>query len=1202
MPTSSSFDELPPLTNQDVELLYRIVLHASRSSFPQTRALFAAYDTVLAEYGILPEHDSVYFRFLLRMGQGSATKDNAGLLEKFRDTLGGLGIEIEVRDDGEMEDFATQIVGEETAPLRKLEDFDKAEKAEQEMEAKSVWPGARKVQRRTRRVSFNDTNLDETWLSAERTQKDEAPMQSRASSQDARQTRQADSLITNYAMSNGVRSQSRDPQPYLHARAPVRGRLDGRPLSVARARSTSTQGSVRILRQNGHLRGSSRQPVFQDYRNLASSNSSVSNLSPPRLPSTVVSPVFVPPEHQIYVPTEDDILATAEAVYFTTTTKLARVVLHKWHDRTISSAQRQQDMLTIATNHDRAILLRQALTQLLEALRVKRAAAETTRFFDHLERRASRARDLFLLTKAFTHWASCTSDQVLGTSVARRHILRTRYFNAWRDITAVNDLKVQRFVLRKWLPGWRAKTARSIAANETAVARYEESLMKRIYWNWFWSFCERRAPTLSTARVKRSVFVALASALSSHREKELYAQNIYETKLARNALRRWSSCQVALTFSAATVVSFHHKTLASQQLSMLRIHATLHPLEQQITLFVTTNLLRKAFRVWHLSLQLSVQANEVGRSRVLRDAWTNWNENLRRKALGIKIDERVVLQSLYRWLLASRLKLFRRIADQRLLPRSLQVWSTRVVELRSRLSEGTHRFEESSKRRSLHFGMLRMHASMRKAELQEHKALEFAYPRLYQTALAAWRQKTAHLRKLQLWSQTARFYCLTTHSIKRWQDAMQRSEKEKVDAQKTKRREAYVSIRRRVKVAAERKAFAVWHSRAQVTMSIDQEAGATYERRLLRIGTASFDRWREHTGQVRSLASQATFMDRRRLLASFYTVLMQKHEQLQALEVQALQVVAEDAEAAAVATLKKLKWRLFRVARLEESAEALQERRWETHVRSMVRYWAAQTAGRRDTNARKQAQDQEAEEEVGVGDDSPSRRPSSRRAVMPNAVVDLHAANNGKAPREREIEAFGATSRAETWTPFPTREVDNQPREHLPTPGNLSSTSIPTAIPGYLRTPSKRNARFRRSHLSTIESVGSVASTTPAGLPSVASLGYGTGSRRDATTPAPFVPGGVDGMEALTPQVTPWERKLRAGYGGDSHAVGARTPFVGSRAGTPAFGAARRGVGFGGGLGYGVSSKARFARSGFGAFDGVDEEASGTPMRHEKSS
>ncbi|KAK4977335.1 hypothetical protein LTR28_007383, partial [Elasticomyces elasticus] len=136
MPTSSSFDELPPLTNQDVELLYRIVLHASHSTFSQTRALFAAYDTVLAKYGILPEHDSVYFRFLLRMGQGPTTKDNAGLLEKFKDTLGGLGIEIEVREDGEMEDYATQIVGEEIAPPRRLEEFDKAKKTEQEMEAK----------------------------------------------------------------------------------------------------------------------------------------------------------------------------------------------------------------------------------------------------------------------------------------------------------------------------------------------------------------------------------------------------------------------------------------------------------------------------------------------------------------------------------------------------------------------------------------------------------------------------------------------------------------------------------------------------------------------------------------------------------------------------------------------------------------------------------------------------------------------------------------------------------------------------------------------------------------------------------------------------------------------------------------------------------------------------------------------------------
>ena len=80
-------------------------------------------------------------------------------------------------------------------------------------------------------------------------------------------------------------------------------------------------------------------------------------------------------------------------------------------------------MARIAQNHDQRLLKTQAFSIWAAKLLDKRQAAETEQFFEQYERRATRARDLFLLNKAFTHWAQSTSDEVARTSVARRHVI-----------------------------------------------------------------------------------------------------------------------------------------------------------------------------------------------------------------------------------------------------------------------------------------------------------------------------------------------------------------------------------------------------------------------------------------------------------------------------------------------------------------------------------------------------------------------------------------------------------------------------------------------------------------------------------------------------------------------------------------------------------------------------------------------------------
>lgn len=365
--------------------------------------------------------------------------------------------------------------------------------------------------RRTRRASFNDSNLDTTWISGDRPlgreTKGRVPGPLRGSSRDQHQRLK---LRPSHREDN-QRSATAAHAPH------GRGRLGNE-----RARSTSTQGSVRRkLDQFNHAHAHhATRPVANGYLSEQEMEDSSRSLSVPQVVSHLSASQQNP-----YRPTDPRVVSDAEDLYFGRT---ARHCFHAWHDHAVRNQQARQHLGQIALDHDRRILLKQSLGQMRDSLSEKR-------FWKQQERRASRARDLFLLTKAFTHWAQTTSDVVLRTSVAQRHILRTRYFNAWRDITVVNELKCRRLGLRKWFSVWRTRSNKQAINDEMGTALFEEKLVEQAYWKWFWAFCERRAPVWKDARLKGHFFAELVALRESRRTQDLAAQRISHQSAQRHA-------------------------------------------------------------------------------------------------------------------------------------------------------------------------------------------------------------------------------------------------------------------------------------------------------------------------------------------------------------------------------------------------------------------------------------------------------------------------------------------------------------------------------------------------------------------------------------------------------------------------------------------------------------------------------------------
>jgi protein SFI1 len=768
----------------------------------------------------------------------------------------------------------------------------------------------------------------------------------------------------------------------------------------------------------------------------------------------------------------------------------------------------------------------------------RRQAVETEQFFEQYERRATRARDLFLLNKAFTHWAQSTSDEVARTSVARRHILRTRYFNAWRDITAVNDLKCRRLGLRKWFSVWRTNAARKAVDNERAVAIYEENLVRKIWWQWFWAFCERKAPVWHDYRAKQSCLHRLTGAVIRLRQHGVAATNMRNSSLLKKTFGTLITRKTAIQSLNRSAEELHRTSLINNCFHHMVQESKLGHASKEMSTVVSRRLLTTAVSVWQINAQLSQQAIAADRQRILQNAWTNWNDNLRARALITKIDDRVILENLYKWVLQSRLALFRRVMDSKLQERALQTLSLRLVEQRFHLEEAAMIFKEHKRRRTLASVMLRFHGISRAEEMMERQALEFRNTRVMNAVLPIWTQRTKHLMKLDRWSNDARFYCLANGTTKKWKDATSQ-------AQRNKRRDAYVQIRGRVKHRMVRDCFAVWRERASVVTQLNATAVEHTNNRHINAGTTFFSLWRDRTQQNNQLSIQAKEFSARLLFLRTVATLVSKGQEVLLHHAQALTLRAQTVDVLTTGTLKKLKWALFCHRRNLDSAAALEQRNSQQHRRNMLRYWAEQASRRRAARTLPLPLDTQQDDvpESPTKASSPAIAPTSAPVSLPpssNLFSSLRLPSARKTPaplsarsrlaplldgdeEESDVEEmdFGATHRAEEWTSFDVmREVMNRPQPQFQAqpsvPQRFDSAVTSSPIPGYMaRTPSKRTQRAK------------ALSAIPSAKP----------TRREvvvSTTPAPS----RTNNDVKTPIVTPFERKMRKGGYGSSTGSG----------------------------------------------------------------
>lgn len=184
----------------------------------------------------------------------------------------------------------------------------------------------------------------------------------------------------------------------------------------------------------------------------------------------------------------------------------------------------------------------------LEILESEEVEQVEVRFHTQYEIAAA-AWDFFLMSKAFTHWANRAEEEVQRTQIARRHILRRRYFSAWlgqeeKDETEAESKAVwfgQLVALKQWRNVAIVCSKTRGLWQQVAERKERRDLAGQTLTDWYQESKMRLAEAIDSQRLRTACLLhwqAEGGWLDSAHEE---AEGIFKGTLLGSYIRYWGA-------------------------------------------------------------------------------------------------------------------------------------------------------------------------------------------------------------------------------------------------------------------------------------------------------------------------------------------------------------------------------------------------------------------------------------------------------------------------------------------------------------------------------------------------------------------------------------------------------------------------------------------------------------------------------------
>jgi protein SFI1 len=907
----------PYYTNEDIEILHEIIVRAQellptlpeRERLP-TNALFGAYYETLPRLGLKADHDNRYARILFKVGGigGAAT-----LYERFEAILSRMGIEIEFdREEGGQ---YSQLEGSIPALENPAEEGEYPPRERRRRNSENTYRDIdQRTPRRTERRRRNSLSV----LVEPSTTPHPSRLQHFARQNEILQRRHQDQAVID------------NEEDYNLPQHNVRAWLASRPGEPQHGRGRSTSAHERMpIRRGSH----SYVPDGQ----ASTGNRSIpsEDFQAPSEFTAVTSAQDDQPQQHSSDQTLIELMNIKALIFRqqrvrTLSTRIASL----WRDSALGIRVNKQNLEAVAQKHYRRGALRMAITswhkQIIEIRSQPAEVVKTVQFYAKLEGLTGQVRDSILLAKAFSHWAVVASDGVERTAVAREHMIRWRTFNNWKELTIIKELVFRRQVTRKFFGLWRNRHKENSIYDGTALLKYEENLVERIYRQWLWKSRDIKATSWWAEGVKWRLLQSWRRAIQNVHEKDYTAYTQWGSKLMSGRWKAWKSRLRELNQQGQQAVTFNRVHSCSMALRKWRRETRTLPPRLTLQADLDTRLLRQTFVAWLNRSRQEQFAASVDRSKILREALTNWQHKLRLKMICQLAADRIRKHILSKWALAERAALADRIYDWWLKKKYMHKWIEKWRTAREMRRTQEELAKASAARKTQGLVLREWIARGRTLQECESTAMDFYGPKILNATIQEWTGRLKHVQKLYQWSRDAEFYFLASKVLKRWKASTESIKREK-------RTSAYVQVRRRGKLNLARGILLNWHQWGLEIARMNAQAVELQQNKNVIIGMNIFDKWRaraEEADEMESLC-QGTILSKH---------LVRWRERSIAFRNLELEAIISFQERQLSSAVKKWSLQTLRQKSKAQTASDVREKNIKRTFRKIFMYWHQRTA------------------------------------------------------------------------------------------------------------------------------------------------------------------------------------------------------------------------------------------------------------------
>jgi hypothetical protein len=422
----------------------------------------------------------------------------------------------------------------------------------------------------------------------------------------------------------------------------------------------------------------------------------------------------------------------------------------------------------------------------------------------------------------------------------------------------------------------------------------------------------------------------------SSREKK--ARDFYRRKLIARATSQFARVHE----DDYKADALHRESVAKrskQTLEAWRDEARLRPIEQRVSYRHDIKLAQKCVSDLRTLVRLPGHADAVRETALKRKGFDAWGEELRVTAIKEKIDDRLILNALYWWTLATRESLIKRQLDQRRSRRALATMLDHYRMQQDRFRAAESAVAANKKARRIIGAFVAISSKLDQQRQQEQMASNFYHPKIEFENLLLWKDRLSTVQRLDLKANDAREYFLSVKFLRIWQQRAKESKEQRLN-------QAYKRIRRQGKIRIVRAGIDVWRSELTRLRMLDGRGQDSINQRGHRLLRKHVVRWRNKTSQVGEMEQQAAAQFEARLLGQSVPSIFEKARELKGLQQRADDFYAIHTSDIASRQLRKLKTKAFELRRREQDADAMKNRHEKSHYKNMLRLWARKAAGK----------------------------------------------------------------------------------------------------------------------------------------------------------------------------------------------------------------------------------------------------------------